>query len=90
MSKYADRLKRSKDQISADTVSSAEKTAIFAIKKVILTQEERLSTLEAAKEAALGSNPFDINRVIALGKESAEAEATKDVAEKLLKEEFAN
>lgn len=90
MSKYSERLKRTKEQISQDSVDSAEKTAVFSIKKAILGAEEQLSKIEAAKEQALSANPFNLQSVLNLGEEEERVKATKAVAEKLLAEEFTN
>lgn len=88
MSKYSERLKRTSQQISDDSVSSAEKTAVFSIKKAILAADEQISILEAAEDAALGKNPFNLNTVLSLAQEKAEQVAIKVVAERLLAEEF--
>lgn len=88
MSKYIERLKRSKEEISEASVTLAEKQAKLGLEGKIITTKKQLATTEAAKEAALSANPFDVNEVIRLQKEEAELQATIDAVDKIFKTEF--
>lgn len=90
MSNYAKRIARSKEEISASAITLAEKQAKLSVAAEINKSEVRLATLEAAKEQALGANPFIYNNLKSLLKEEAEVKADLAAAKELLTTEFAD
>lgn len=88
MSKYTDRLSRTKDQLSADAVKVAEAKAKADVETAIAQGKSAILNAQSIYEAALGANPFNLKVVAQAKKQVAEAEADVALASSLLSELF--
>lgn len=89
MSKYLDRLNQDKKVTDAAAATVAEAQAKALVQQKVAGLTAQAATLTAAYNSALGSTPFNIDRVVSLVKEIAENSADLVTIQGILDAEFA-
>lgn len=90
MSKYLDRLNQDKKVADAAAATVAEAQAKALVQQEIAKLTANAATLTAAYNAALGSTPFNVGKVVSLTKEIASNTAGLTTIEGILAAEFTN
>jgi hypothetical protein len=88
MSKYLNRLNAKADAKEAASNGLAAEQAKYALQAEVAKLQSSIATVNAAKEEALGSKPFNINSVFSYTKEKADLEAKLALVNQILTEEL--
>ena len=90
MSNYSNRLSASDAAVKAEQITLAEANAKAQVEQEISRLTAQAATLQAAYNAALGANPFNLSKVLAISKEQADNKAASEFAAGILASEFSN
>lgn len=88
MSKYSDRLSLTDKEKAAGAATLAEANAKAQVEQKISGLKAEAATLAAAYNEALGTNPFNINKVFSLTTELDTNKKNLAIAESILTTEF--
>lgn len=88
MSKYAERLSADDKAVKKEQAVLAEANAKAQVEQKISGLKAQKATLASAYNAALGANPFNVEKVFSLTAEVETNAKSLAIAEKVLSEEF--